>query len=121
MGLFDRKFCDICGQTLNVTETAPALGHIDEDEDNRCDNCGLFLGVVTVYFVDTLDWVPENDYTSDINFYAFGTGTQSHAWHSYAALSAVSGNTLLVAVGDASGATGTTYAFEYSGGKLIGR
>lgn len=78
-------YCQLCGRMVELVSESPALGHIDTDEDKRCDRCNLYLGVVTVYFVDTLDWVPEKDHFTNVNYYAFGTGGESSSWPGMAA------------------------------------
>ena len=72
--------CDDCGQIISSTPNGAALGHIDVNGDNRCDRCDLYLGVVTVYCVDGLDWVNKNDYFTNIKYYAYGEGGQNAAW-----------------------------------------
>ena len=73
-------YCHACGRMVELVSETPALGHIDANNDDRCDRCGLYLGVVTVYFIDGLDWVDEHDYFTNVNAYAFGDGGQNADW-----------------------------------------
>ena len=34
------SFCSVCGKVFEETKDAPALGHIDNNGDGFCDNCG---------------------------------------------------------------------------------
>ncbi len=73
--------CEICYQTISKVQSAPALGHADTDKDGYCDRCGEYLNNVSVYFVDTNDWVAKNNYYDDIRFYAFDdAGNPNAAW-----------------------------------------
>ena len=73
-------YCHLCGRMVELISQTPALGHVDADEDDHCDRCGMYLGVVTVYFIDGLDWVDEHDYFTNVNAYAFGEGGQNADW-----------------------------------------
>ena len=73
-------YCDVCHQLLSKVESAPALGHIDEDGDNRCDRCHVFLGTITVYFVDTNKWIPKGDPFDCVRYHAWNDSGSSTAW-----------------------------------------
>ena len=73
-------YCHACGRLVEMVSETPALGHVDENGDNRCDRCNTFLGVQEVYFIDGLDWVDDHDYFSNINAYAYGSGGQNADW-----------------------------------------
>ena len=72
--------CDDCGREIARTQSAPALGHVDANKDDYCDRCGAYLKSITVYFVDTNDWVAKNNDFDSILYHAFGDGTISNAW-----------------------------------------
>ena len=81
---YEAVFCGVCGRQVSIT-TTPATGHVDSDHDMYCDVCHTYLGVITVYYVDTLDWVPKNDNFTNVNYYAFGDNASTGAWPGAAA------------------------------------
>ncbi|MBQ9145477.1 MAG: hypothetical protein IJX70_03325 [Clostridia bacterium] len=38
-GLTEGKKCNVCGEVLVAQTEVPAVGHINSDADNKCDNC----------------------------------------------------------------------------------
>ena len=73
-------YCDVCHQLLSKVESAPALGHIDENGDNRCDRCNEFLGTIKVYFVDSNDWISKNDYFNCVRWHGWNDSGNSTTW-----------------------------------------
>lgn len=42
-GLTEGSHCSTCGVTINKQETIPSTGHIDENNDGLCDDCGKVM------------------------------------------------------------------------------
>ena len=77
---YEAIYCGECGRMLELVRTIPALGHVDADGDQHCDRCGEFLGVITVYFVDSNDWIPANNYYDCVRVHAWNETGGNNGW-----------------------------------------
>ena len=77
---YEAIYCRQCGRMVEMVSEYPALGHIDENGDKHCDRCGEFLGLITVYFVDTNDWIPAGNYFDNVRYHAWSSSGASTAW-----------------------------------------